>query len=261
MNYEENHMVERFQRDQLTICIYEDKKTLGKATADLGEKLIGEAIDQRGEAVIILATGVSQFEFLESFITRKINWSHVISFHLDEYVGIPEQHPASFRKYLHDRVLDHVKMKQYYLIQGDQGNPRDECRRMSRIFNRYPVDVAFIGIGENGHIAFNDPPAKFDDTVSYKMVKLDETSRRQQFKEGWFKSISDVPTHAITMTVPAIMRSNTILCTVPDLRKANAVKNTLCSEITPAVPASILRQHHHATLLLDVSAASLWKNQ
>ncbi len=210
-------------------------------------------------AVIILATGSSQFEFLESLITKTVDWSSVTAFHLDEYIGMSPHHPASFRKYLCDRVFTQVKLKEHHLIQGDCDNPQDECRRISSVFDRCRVDVAFIGIGENGHIAFNDPPASFDDTVSYKVVQLDEKCRQQQFTEGWFETIDSVPKFAITMSIPAIMRSGAIVCTVPDARKAAAVRDTLSLPVSPIIPASILRTHGHATLLLDRPAASLWK--
>lgn len=254
-------MEETFKKEMLSVRVYETKKQLGEATADLGEKLIDEAVAMRGEALIILATGTSQFEFLQSFIKKTIDWSRVTAFHLDEYIGIAPDHPASFRKYLCDRVFNRVKMKEYHLIQGDRDNPQNECDRISKIFDQNRIDAAFIGIGENGHIAFNDPPASFDDTVSYKVVQLDEMCRQQQFKEGWFETIDAVPKFAITMTIPAIMRSRAILCTVPDLRKAAAVRNTLTLPVSPIVPASILRTHRHATLLVDRPAASLWKTR
>ncbi len=250
-------MKKSFQIDQLSVRIYEDKKSLGEASASLGEKLIRQAIVQKGEAAIILATGASQFEFLESFVQKDIEWNRLIAFHLDEYIGISENHPASFRKYLRERIFDRVNFHNYFLIQGDRDDPQEECKRIGSIFNLSVVDVAFIGIGENGHIAFNDPPASFHDEMSYKIVELDQMSRNQQFKEGWFKTFDEVPGLAITMTIPAILRSKYIVCTVPDLRKAEAVKNTLKGEISPNVPASILRSHPNATLLLDEPAASL----
>ena len=254
-------MEETFKKEMLSVRVYQTKKELGEAAANLGERLINEAITMRGEAAIILATGASQFEFLQCFIKKTIDWSRVTAFHLDEYIGIAPHHPASFRKYLCDRVFSQVKMKEHHLIQGDRDNPQNECDRISKIFDQYRIDVAFVGIGENGHIAFNDPPASFDDTVSYKVVQLDEMCRQQQFKEGWFETIDAVPKFAITMTIPAIMRSRAIICTVPALRKAAAVRDTLSLPVSPIIPASILRTHEHATLLLDQPAASLWKNR
>ncbi len=252
-------MIEAFTKEKLTVCVYENRRELGQAAARLGERLINEAIALRGEAAIIFATGSSQFEFLESLTKSTIDWPRLTAFHLDEYVGMSPLHPASFRRYLIDRVFSRVEFKKYHMIQADRGDPQNECHRISAVFDGYHVDVAFIGIGENGHIAFNDPPASFDDTVSYKVVKLDEACRRQQFTEGWFETIDDVPRRAITMTIPAVMRSRAIVCTVPDARKAEAVRDTLTLPVSPEIPASILRTHEHATLLLDRAAAALWK--
>ena len=249
--------MKEFRIDKLLVRIFKDKNHLGKAAADLGEQYITKAIEKRGEAAIILASAASQFEFLESLITRRIDWKHVVAFHLDEYIGVSENHPASFRKFLHDRLLDKVGISKYYLIEGEQTNIENECERIGNIFDQYQVDVAFIGIGENGHIAFNDPPANFDDKVNFKIVRLDKISRNQQLKEGWFKTMDAVPKMAITMTVPAIMASKAIVCTVPDLRKADAVRRSLEGEVSPEIPASILREHPGANLLLDVHAASL----
>ena len=254
-------MEETFKKEKLTVRVYDTRKELGEAAADLGEKLINEAMRMRGEAAIIFATGSSQFELLEGLVTKTIDWSRVTAFHLDEYIGIAPHHPASFRKYLCDRVFTRVKLKAYHLIEGDRDNPQNECERISKVFDQYCIDVAFIGIGENGHIAFNDPPASFDDKVSFKVVQLDEACRRQQLNEGWFETIHVVLKSAITMTIPAIMRSRAIICTVPDVRKAAAVRDTLSLPVSPSIPASILRAHEHATLLLDRPAASLWKNR
>ena len=254
-------MEETYRKEKLTVRIYKDGDDLGKAAADLGESLINEAIAQRGEAVIVLATGASQFKLLDSLVARAIDWTRVTAFHLDEYIGISPDHPASFRKYLCDRVFNRVKLGQYHLILGDSDNPQDECERLGTVFDRHSIDVAFIGIGENGHIAFNDPPANFNDTTSFKVVQLDEMCRHQQLNEGWFETIDQVPRFAITMTIPAAMRSRAIICTVPDARKAKAVRDTLTLPVSPNVPASILRTHERATLLLDQQAASLWTNR
>ena len=254
-------MAETFKKEMLTVRVYDTKEELGEAAADLGEQLIREAMRVRGEAVIILATGASQFELLSSFVSKPIDWCRVTAFHLDEYVGIARDHPASFRHYLCDRVFARVTLKAHHLIEGDRDDPQKECERISKVFDQHRVDVAFIGIGENGHIAFNDPPARFDDNVSFKIVQLDEMCRQQQLNEGWFDKIDAVPRVAITMTVPAIMRSRAIVCTVPDVRKAAAVRDTLSLPVSPSIPASILRTHEHATLLVDRPAASLWKNR
>jgi glucosamine-6-phosphate deaminase len=250
-------MEKEFRVDQLTIQIYKDKFEMGRAAADSAEKHISDAINKKGEAVIILATGASQFEFLDSLSEKQIDWKKVIAFHLDEYVGIPDTHPASFRRYLKERIIEKVGIGTYYLIEGDTEDSEKECNRLGNLLEKYPVDVAFVGIGENGHLAFNEPPAQFNDNMKYKIVELDEKSRKQQLGEGWFKKLEEVPKFAITMTVPAIMESRAIICTVPDARKARAVKNTLNSKISPEFPASIIREHPNATLFLEQNSASL----
>ena len=250
-------MIREFNIDRLKVHVYEDKHALGEAAAKAAELHINQAIERKGEAVVILATGASQFEFLEALCKKQIDWSKVTAFHLDEYVGMSVEHPASFRRYLLDRIINKVRIGKYYLLQGDADDVEEECQRVHKLLNENEVDVAFVGIGENGHLAFNDPPASFDDKVNYKVVDLDEHCRRQQLGEGWFSSLDEVPTQAISMTIPAIMKSKAIICSVPDRRKAQAVKNTLTGEITPDVPASILRQHSNCTLFLDQESASL----
>ncbi len=250
-------MQNNFKVDQLSIYIYKDKYQLGKAAADKAEKYISNAIRERGKAVIILATGASQFEFLDSLTKRNLNWNKVVAFHLDEYVGISDTHPASFRLYLRERIIEKVGIGTYYLIEGDNQDVEQECKRLDEIFSQYTVDVAFVGIGENGHLAFNEPPASFDDKQSYRIIELDVKSRRQQMGEGWFNKLDEVPEKAITMTIPAIMKSKAIICTVPDARKAEAVKKTLSNDVSPEFPASILRQHPDTSLFLDIDSASL----
>ena len=250
-------MVQEFNVDQLRVCIYKNKYELGKAASKLAEKYISKAIKKRGEAVIILATGASQFEFLDALAEKQLDWQKVVAFHLDEYVGISEKHPASFRRYLRERILDRVNVGNYYLIEGDKDDIEAEVRRLNILFRNYKVDVAFTGIGENGHLAFNEPPANFQEKCIFKAVELDEISRKQQVGEGWFNSLEGVPQSAITMTVPAIMDSKAIICTVPDARKAVAVKKTLTNNVSPNFPASILRTHPEATLFLDGESASM----
>lgn len=250
-------MVQEFSVDQLRVCIYTSKYELGKAAAELAEKYICEAIKKQGEAVIILATGASQFEFLDSLVEKQLDWQKVVAFHLDEYVGISEKHPASFRRYLRERILDRVNIGNFYLIEGDKDDVEAEVRRLNLLFRKYKVDVAFTGIGENGHLAFNEPPANFQEKCVFKAVELDEISRKQQVGEGWFNFLEEVPKHAITMTIPAILDSKAIICTVPDARKAVAVKKTLTNNVSPNFPASILRTHPEATLFLDSESASM----
>ena len=246
-----------FKMDRLWVRVYENKYKLGQIAAEMAETYICQAIEQRGEAVIILATGTSQFEFLKYFINRTIEWKKVIVFHLDEYVGIPATHPASFRRYLRERVLNKVGIGTCYLINGNSEDLEIEKNRLEALLNQYVVDVAFVGIGENGHLAFNDPPADFEDRERYKIVELDEACKRQQVGEGWFLTPEEVPDFAISMTIPAILDSRIILCLAPEKRKAEAVRRMLTDKISPEIPASILRKHSQTTLFLDRYSASL----
>jgi glucosamine-6-phosphate deaminase len=243
----------------MNIEIMPDKSNMGKAAAATGAAQIREAIAKRGNANMIVATGASQFEMFEHLVREPdINWSKVTGFHLDEYVGLPITHPASFRRYLWERFVSRLPLplRAFHYLDAE-GNPQDECRRVGEMIERYPIDVAFVGIGENGHLAFNDPPANFETEEPYIVVQLDEACRRQQLGEGWFPTFDDVPTKAISMSVRQIMKSRTIICTVPDERKAEAVRNAVEGEVSPNVPASILQRHEHCTLFLDYRAASL----
>ncbi len=241
---------------KIEICA--DKSELGRRAAAAGVEQIHAAIADRGVAHVIVATGASQFEMLGELVqTPNIDWTKVVFFHLDEYVAMPMTHPASFRKYLKERLVDRLPQKPrafHYL--NAEGDPAAECRRLGELIKQHPIDVAFIGIGENGHLAFNDPPADFTTEEPYIVVKLDDACRRQQFGEGWFPTFEAVPTLAISMSVRQIMKSNTIICSVPDERKAAAVKNAIEGSITPQVPASILQEHPRATIYLDPPAAS-----
>ena len=205
-----------------------------------------------------LATGASQFTFIDAFKKdTSLDWSCISVFHLDDYKGMPEDHPASFRRYLRERILDEVKPGAVYFLEGDAKDVDRELERYEELLRSHPIDVACIGIGENGHIAFNDPHvADFEDRYWVKIVELDEDCRRQQYGEGWFESLDDVPRSALTLTIPAILGSKTISCAVPDSRKANAVYNTLYGPISTDCPASILRTHSDATLFLDGFSSS-----
>jgi glucosamine-6-phosphate deaminase len=240
----------------MEIIISETKEILGKMAAQRGAGLIRKAILDRGEANIILATGASQFEMLNVLVKEDVDWSLVTAFHLDEYIGIPEMHPASFRKYLKERFVDLVSPKEFNYVNGN-ANPYEECIRLGKLISMHSVDVAFVGIGENGHLAFNDPPADFETGNPYLVVTLNEECRRQQMGEGWFPAISDVPEHAISMSIKQIMKSKAIICSVPDHRKSAAVYKTVFSEISPACPASVLRNHPDTFLYLDIPSASL----
>lgn len=239
----------------MEIIISNTPEEVGKKAAEKGAELIRTAIKKRGEAAIIVATGASQFRLLEALIKEDIDWTKVTSFHLDEYIGLPATHPASFRKYLKERFADKVPLRQFNYVNGDD-DPVKECRRLGLLIARYTIDVAFVGIGENGHLAFNDPPADFETEDAYIVVNLDDACRRQQLGEGWFKSFEEVPDRAISMSIKQIMKSMAIICTVPDLRKADAVKKTLECEVSPIVPASVLRSHKAAWLYLDRDSSS-----
>ena len=242
----------------MDISITHNPLELGKAAGSAAAKLIRDAIETNGAANIILATGASQFETLNQLISEKdIDWSKVVMFHLDEYIGLPVTHPASFRKYLQERFLSKVPaLKAAFLINGemDAGN---ECARLKDLINTHTVDVALVGIGENGHLAFNDPPADFETDEPYIIVALDEACRKQQMGEGWFKSADEVPPYAISMSVKQILKSKHIICSVPDSRKATAVKNTVEHPVSNLYPASILQLHANCILYLDKSAAAL----
>lgn len=243
--------------DKLKVVVYDEPISMGKAAADFVEGKLNDAIVQNGIANLILATGASQFSFLETFKERNIDWQKINVFHLDEYKGISDQHPASFRKYLKERILDEVVPKKIYFLNGDAENLEEEMEKYSEALKAHLIDVACIGIGENGHIAFNDPPvADFSDSKFVKLVTLDDACRRQQLGEGWFPTFEDVPKEALTLTIPAIMGCQAISCVVPDTRKAQAVHDTLYNEINTACPATILRSHPDTRLFLDTKSAS-----
>ena len=244
----------------MKVKIFETKQGMGKAAAKEAVRILTSAIKERGEAVFIAATGASQFEFLENLTSMpSVDWSKITMFHLDEYIGIPETHPASFRKYLKEKLIDKVHPGSVYLIKGGTEDPELECERLGKIIGQKEVDVAFVGIGENGHLAFNDPPANFNTERPYLVVELDESCKRQQLSEGWFKSLDEVPRRAISMSIKQIIKSKNIICTVPDSRKAQAVKDCLENDISPYRPASILRKHRNAFLFLDKDSAKLLK--
>ena len=242
----------------MNIKITDNPVELGKVSAAAAIEGIINAIKQKGQANVILATGASQFETLKNLVEdTTIDWSKVVMFHLDEYIGLPETAPASFRKYLKERFLNLVSpLKASYLVNGET-DPEEECERLNQIITDHPIDVAFVGIGENGHLAFNDPPADFDTVSPYIVVDLDEKCRLQQFNEGWFPSLAEVPKKAISMSIKQICISKMIICSVPDSRKAEAVKNTLENKVSNNDPASVLQTHANCLFILDKSSASL----
>jgi glucosamine-6-phosphate deaminase len=244
---------------QMNIIISQDKNQMGMEAAKRGAERIRQAIAADGNAVIILATGMSQFTVLEVLVKEPdIDWSVVTVFHLDEYIGIEPSHPASFRKYLRERFEERVpKLAAFHYVLGDAPDPEGECRRLSGLIEPHSIAVAYIGIGENGHIAFNDPPADFETEKPFIVVELDDACRNQQLGEGWFPTFDDVPKKAISMSIHRIMKSRCLIVSVPDERKARAVKCTVEGPVTPECPGSILQQHDDCYLYLDNEAASL----
>src|SRR5262245_9569856 len=243
----------------MRVHTFSDRGALAAAAATEAAARIRGAIATFGRARIVVATGTSQLAFLEALIaTPGIEWSQIELFHLDEYIGLPIDHPASFRKYLLERLIRPAGIVRTHLIDGEQ-NPADVCRALGRELTMAPVDVAFVGIGENGHLAFNDPPANFETEEPYLVVRLDEACRRQQVGEGWFASIDEVPERAITMSIRQILKSEAIVAVVPEARKAEAVRACLEGAISPMAPASILRTHTNVSLFLDTESAALLK--
>ena len=242
----------------MRVRVFNDSGSLARAAADQAAVAMRRAIEERGVCRVILATGNSQLEFLEAWTARTdVDWSRVEAFHLDEYVSLPMTHPASFRKFLLERVFCKTGIVRYHFVRGDAADLSGAIRAVSAQLTTAPIDLAFVGIGENGHIAFNDPPANFETEEPYIVVELDEACRKQQVGEGWFGDIAQVPTRAISMSPQQIMKAREILAVVPDLRKANAVKLCLEGEIHPMAPASILRRHANATIYLDRDSSSL----
>src|SRR5437660_9933218 len=241
----------------MVIKIYEDKASLGRAAAEQAAVSLRKAIQESGRARIIAATGASQFEFLDALTAMPgIEWPRVEMFHLDEYIGLSAYHPASFRKYLLERLIGKTKINKYHVLEGD-GDVSKTVRKVAEELTAAAIDVAFVGIGENGHLAFNDPPADFQTEEPYLIVELDEACLRQQVGEGWFATISEVPRRAMSMSVRQILKAKEIICVVPDARKAPAVKSCFDGNISPMAPASILRTHPAATIYLDRESASL----
>jgi glucosamine-6-phosphate deaminase len=247
----------------MEIFIFKTKQELGKAAAKAAADTIKEAIAEKGAANIILATGASQFETLEHLVAADgIDWSKVTMFHLDEYIGLSPEHSASFRRYLKERFVDKVPpLKDVYLVNGNAPDAGGECQRLGQIIAGYPIDAALVGIGENGHLAFNDPPADFDTDEPYIIVTLDEACRKQQVGEGWFEKLQDVPRQAISMSIRQIMKSSCIIASIPDSRKAQAVKAALEGKVTNMCPASILQRHGNCKIFLDTQSASLLESR
>src|SRR5882757_4328125 len=241
----------------MQIKILADKLSMGQAAAEHAARSLRQVLADEGEARIVAATGASQFEFLEALTGAPgIDWSRVELFHLDEYVGLSVTHPASFRKYLFERLIHKTGITQHHLLNGEL-DPKAVAKQVGVELQFRPVDLAFAGIGENAHLAFNDPPADFKTTEPYVVVKLDQACRQQQVNEGWFASLADVPKSAISMSIRQILSAREIIAVVPDARKAQAVRACLEGEINPLAPASILREHPNTTIYLDKDSAAL----
>ena len=245
----------------MNIEVFDNKLELGKKAASDAAEIIQRAIAANDVAYVIAATGASQFEFLDALVMKEIDWNKVVFFHLDEYVGLSETHPASFRLYLKERIINRTHPRAFHLINGEALDAKEECLRVGSLISQQPIDVAFVGIGENGHLAFNDPPADFDTEESYIVVDLDQACRQQQVGEGWFRSIEEVPAQAISMSIKQILKARNILCIVPDERKAQAVRDCVELEINPSHPASILQSHQSTTLYLDEESSSLLRRR
>lgn len=238
--------------------VFDSKQQMGAAAAAYGIAAMRSAIEKSGQVHIILATGASQFHVLEALVQADLDWSKVHCFHLDEYVGLSIEHPASFCRYLKERFVDKLPdLGSFHFVRPDLRPPAEECKRLNDLIRDVTVDVAFIGIGENAHLAFNDPPADFETTVPFTVVELDEGCRKQQLGEGWFDSLDHVPRTAVTMTIRQILKSSKLIVSVPDERKAAAVRCAVEGPVTPDCPASILQQHPDCRLFLDRAAASL----
>ncbi len=242
----------------MVLKVFNDKSSLGKAAAQKAATAIRSAIRERGQARVIAATGTSQFEFLAALTeSTDIDWGRVELFHLDEYIGLPATHPASFRKILLERLVNKTGIEKFHPLDGDARDLPQVIRQVGNALASAPVDIAFVGVGENGHLAFNDPPADFETEEPYLIVNLDEACRHQQVGEAWFGDISQVPKQAISMSVRQILKAREILAVVPESRKAQAVKACFEGEISPMAPASILRRHAHANVYLDKDSAGL----
>jgi glucosamine-6-phosphate deaminase len=242
------------------LLVLPSEKALGQAAAKHAVTSLRRTLTASGKARIVAATGASQFEFLDALTAEPgIDWSRIEMFHLDEYIGLDADHPASFRKYLIDRLIKKTGLKHYHFLNGE-GDAREVIRQVGKELTSAPIDLAFVGIGENGHLAFNDPPADFVTEEPYIVVQLDEACRRQQVEEGWFPSFPDVPPRAISMSVRQILKAKEVIAVVPGLRKSSAVKACLEGDINAMAPASILRTHPNAALYLDVDSASLLRD-
>lgn len=251
--------VRTFNVDALPVRVYKNQPDLASDVTRIVEEYLVDVIARQGSAAAILATGNSQIQFLENLVrSGRVDWSRVTLFHMDEYLGMDDQHKASFRRYMRERVESRLKPKVFHYIKGDCLLPFDECERYTRLLEAQPIDLCCLGIGENGHLAFNDPPvANFEDKWKVKLLQLDTDCKMQQVREGHFPSLEAVPPYAFSLTIPALCSAKKMVCVAPETRKAKAVKAALHGPISPACPASVLRKQPHATLLIDQDSAAL----
>jgi len=251
-----------FRVDDLWVQIYQSEAELAQDVAGIAQKHLQHTLQQQHTAAVLLATGNSQIKFLDALMTLGgVDWSRITLFHLDEYLGISADHSASFRRYLLERVQKRVNPKVFHYIEGDTMQPLAECDRYTKLLQAQPIDLCCLGVGENGHLAFNDPAvADFHDSYMMKLVKMDTVNRLQQVNTGHFSNLESVPQYAFTVTIPMISSAKKILCLAPEKRKAKVVREMLQGAITPDFPASFLRTQPQATLFLDVDSAALIKS-
>jgi glucosamine-6-phosphate deaminase len=251
--------IKTFQVDALPVRVYASQADLSEDAARITHTYLLDVLAKQGSAAAILATGNSQIKFLEALIRLgQVDWSKITLFHMDEYLGITGDHKASFRRYMRERVASLVKPRAFHYLEGDALLPMDECDRYTKLLCAQPIDLCCLGVGENGHLAFNDPPiANFEDTRVVTIAKLDDACRQQQVGEGHFPNLGIVPQYALTLTIPTLCSAKKVICIAPEKRKAEAVKAALQGPISTACPASVLRRYAHATLLVDVDSTSL----
>ncbi|HMP79076.1 MAG TPA: glucosamine-6-phosphate deaminase [Pirellulaceae bacterium] len=244
--------------EHVKITIAQSPRELGQQAAAYAKQVITDTLQRQARCRVVFATGTSQFELLDELCHGlDIEWQRVVAFHLDEYLAVEPTHPASFQRFLRDRVLARVPIGEFHFIDGLASDARMECQRLAALVHTAPIDVALVGMGENGHLAFNDPPADFTTTEPYIAVRLDDACRRQQVGEGWFRALEDVPQNAITMSIHQIMKARNVICSVPEERKAAAVAAALRGPVSPLTPASILQVHENVVVFLDLASASL----
>jgi glucosamine-6-phosphate deaminase len=253
-----NGMIHSLQVDSLKIESFESTEAMGKAAAESAAGSLRSLAAKNDVVGVIFATGASQMATLEALTSISgLPWEKVVGFHMDEYIGIPDDHPASFRRYLRERLTSKVKMRQFYGVDGTRSNPEETCREYADLLRQYNPQLCLLGIGENGHLAFNDPAeANFEDPVDIKIVSLDTECRQQQVNEGWFPNLAAVPTKAITLTIPTLLRVPRLIASVPGERKAHIVHRTLTEEISTRVPATIMRKHPDTTVYLDQASST-----